>query len=382
MTDVHAQPVWSADTAVALPGLPGPLRCDACVIGLGGSGLSAVRALCEAGVDTIGIDAVGVASGAAGGNGGFLLAGQAEFYHDAVARFGRQRALALYRLTVEGLRQLYAAGVPGVRQTGSLRLAADAAERADCTRQLDAMYRDGLAAQLYEGPEGVGVLVPEDGAFDPAERWNHLAALVQRRGARLYGRTPALSVETGRVVTPAGVIVADRILIAVDGGLEHLLTRLAGEVRSVRLQMLATAPAADVVLQRPVYYRDGLDYWQQLPDGRVALGGARDIGGDAEWTETTGTSAPVQAHLERLLRTKIGTQATITHRWSARVAFSRTGLPLFGRVQPGVFVTGAYCGTGNVLGALCGEALVQLALGRPSALASLLCHSDGSPMTA
>jgi hypothetical protein len=37
-----------------------------------------------------------VAGGAAGRNGGFLLAGLAAFHHDAVAAHGRARARALY----------------------------------------------------------------------------------------------------------------------------------------------------------------------------------------------------------------------------------------------------------------------------------------------
>lgn len=37
----------------------------------------------------IGIDAEDVGAGAAGRNGGFLLAGLAEFYHDAVKKFGK-----------------------------------------------------------------------------------------------------------------------------------------------------------------------------------------------------------------------------------------------------------------------------------------------------
>ena len=46
--------------------------------------------------------------------------------------------------------------------------------------------------------------------------------------------------------------------------------------------------------------------WCQLPDGRVLLGGGRDVGGAAEWVPDwrweAPTSAPVQAHLEHLLR--------------------------------------------------------------------------------
>ena len=121
-----------------------------------------------------------------------------------------------------------------------------------------------------------------------------------------------------------------------------------------------------------MYFRDGHDYWQQLPDGRIALGGGRDVGGDAEWQAGAGVSPLVQRHLETLLRERLGVRAAITHRWSAPVAFTRSGLPVFGEHRPGVFVTGAYNGTGNVFGALCGRAIAQLALGERTELADYL----------
>jgi glycine/D-amino acid oxidase-like deaminating enzyme len=64
-------------------------ECDVCVIGLGCSGLTALIALREQGLSCIGIDKETVGAGAAGNNGGFLLAGVDECYHLDCARNGR-----------------------------------------------------------------------------------------------------------------------------------------------------------------------------------------------------------------------------------------------------------------------------------------------------
>src|SRR5262245_33942838 len=92
---------WEDGRWTALPHLQGTERTDVCVIGLGGSGLSAIEALISRGVPVIGIDAGQVAGGAAGANGGFLLAGTARFYHQVVSLAGRDRARAMYGMTVD-----------------------------------------------------------------------------------------------------------------------------------------------------------------------------------------------------------------------------------------------------------------------------------------
>jgi glycine/D-amino acid oxidase-like deaminating enzyme len=163
------------------------------------------------------------------------------------------------------------------------------------------------------------------------------------------------------------------VVVAVDGGLEHLLPALQGRVRTTRLQMLATEPDPAVQISCPMSVRFGYDYWQQLPDGRIALGGGRDRAMDREWDAPAQPSDEVQSYLDTVLRERIGSRARVTHRWAARVAYSTSGLPVLSEVGTGVWATGAYSGTGNLMGALCGRAAAQLATGAASELADLLC---------
>jgi glycine/D-amino acid oxidase-like deaminating enzyme len=136
--------------------------------------------------------------------------------------------------------------------------------------------------------------------------------------------------------------------------------------------MIGTAPTREITVPRPVYARWGYDYWQQLDDGRLLLGGFRDVGGEDEWTDDATPSARVQGELEHFLRNRLCVRAAITHRWAATVSYSNSGLPVFDEVRPGVIATGAYSGTGNVLGALCGRAAARLALGERDGLCDLL----------
>ncbi len=366
-------PVWDDHPWPALPALRGEVRADACVVGLGGSGLSAVQALLDLGLSVVGVDAGRVAGAAAGRNGGFVMGGLAAFHHDLGRRVGRDLARRLYALTLEQLDRMTAETPQLIRRPGSIRLALDAAELEDCRLHGEALRADGFPAEAYEGPEGRGLLVHGDGVFQPLRRARALAERVTARGARLYEHTPALDIAPGLVRTPEGAVHARRVIVAVDGNLEALLPELADRVRSVRLQMLATAPTDEVRLTRPVYARFGHDYWQQLPDGRVALGGGRDLGGEGEWEAPGEPGEVVQAHLDGVLREQIGVSgAPVEHRWAARVGYTQSGLPVLGEVRDGVWALGAYSGTGNVVGARCGRAAARLAFGHPDAFAGAL----------
>jgi gamma-glutamylputrescine oxidase len=376
---VSDAPVWAvtAGDVEPLPALHGPTAADVVVVGMGGSGLTAAALLGEAGVDVLAVDARQPGAGASGRNGGFVLAGLAEAHHVVRARLGRERATALYRLTAEAVAATAERHPHAVRQDGSLRVSRSADEDADVEAQLAAMREDGLPVERYDGPEGRGLLFPADAAFHPLLRARDLAARARAAGARLAGMTPVRQVDGSGVTTPAGRVTARRgVVVAVDGGLEGLVPTLAGRVRSARLQMAATAPTDDVAVQRPVYARYGVDYWQQLPDGRIALGGGRDKGGDDEWVTgapwDVSTSGPVQEHLERLLREDIGTAAPVEHRWTGVVGFTADRLPVLAEPSPGLLAVGGYSGTGNVVGPLCAGWAVDRLLGRRNAFGELL----------
>ncbi len=335
---------------------------DVVVIGMGASGLEATVALARWGADVVALDAVGIAAGAAGANGGFLLAGLAMFHHDAVAALGRELAVGWYHRTLAELDRL-ADREPSFRRVGSLRTASDDAELADVGRHLEAMQADDLPGEPYDGPAGRGLLVPGDGVFHPVARCRRLAVAALESGAAMVAPARVTRVMPGAVHV-AGLeqpVATPRVLVAVDGGLEDLVPALGGRagggVRTARLQMQATAPTTptdQVIGDRPRYHRYGLDYLQQLPTGEVLLGGGRDIGGADEWADwgvPAVPSAPVQAHLDRW-RAELGIDAPVSHRWAAHAAFTTDRLPVDERVAPGVHVVGAYSGHGNVLGGL------------------------------
>jgi glycine/D-amino acid oxidase-like deaminating enzyme len=372
---MHTEAVawWDGvDVAERAP-LAEDVHADVCVVGLGGSGLAAVREARALGARVIGVDAGRIAGAAAGRNGGLLLGGLAPFHHDAADAWGAEPATTLYRHTLEELARLRADTPHDTWWHGSLRIAEHAEERRDCERQLEVMTRDGLPVTWYEGAEGVGLRFPADGACHPVRRVLSLAARAEHEGAVLHERSRVCAVHPGAVELANGACVhAPVIVVCADGALASLLPAAASRVRAVRLQMLATAPATDVQLPQPVYARYGYDYWQQLADGRVLLGGGRDQFEADEYTTNDEPSAALQAWLEQRLRERIGTRAPVTHRWAATVSYTPDDLPVVDTFGTGVWGVGGYSGTGNVVGALCARGAVRRALGHADAFLDTL----------
>lgn len=375
MVDV---PGWDDDPVVkdwtGRPRLNRDRRVDACVVGLGASGLAAIDVMLGRGLTVVGLDAGRIAAGASGRNGGFLLGGGAPFLHDAIARWGAEAAVGLYRATLAELDRLVAHLGPSViRRSGSIRLAglpgepADADEAADRVRELadcaahaEAMRTHGLAVEDYDGPLGRGIYLPDDAATNPAARAIMTARALPGRG-ELYEDSPVTRIDSGTVVTALGRVHAPIVIVAVDGRLEQLLPELAGVVRTARLQMVRTAPVGRP-LPGPTYSRWGYDYAQTDETGRLYVGGGRDRFEAAEWNVTSAPTGAVQEYINQVAARFAGDAVRVERRWAASVGYTADGRALVSPVAEGVVACGGYSGTGNLVGPVAARAAVALAL--------------------
>lgn len=376
MSDPVWGPAWEDDQWTPLPSLTADVSADSCVIGLGGSGLTLVEELLARDERVVALDAVDVGAGAAGRNGGFLLAGTYDFYHDAIRKHGHARTQSIYNATLGEIERITEAAPSTVRKVGSCRVAADDWEIGDCRAQMEAMRADGIPVEWMEGDDGTGLYFANDASFNPLARCRVLAMRARADGARLFARTPVSRIDGTKVVTPTGTVHCGRVFVAIDGRLEVLLPELVGRVRTARLQMLATAPTTERTVRCPMYYREGYEYWQQLPNGQIALGGCRDRGGEDEWSLDARPTDNIQGMLETFLRETIGVQAPITHRWAACAAYTPTGMPVIEQVRPNVWALGGYSGTGNVIGALAARAVAAAAMDGNAALVRQLLGDD------
>jgi glycine/D-amino acid oxidase-like deaminating enzyme len=355
---VSTTSLWLKEPRDELRGFRFEGRPDVVVIGGGVTGCSCALTLAERGVRVRLYEAREIAGGASGRNGGFALRGATTPYDEARRELGDERARLVMELTERSLDRMEELAGDAFRRVGSLRLAFDEDERDALRREHDALLDHGFAVEWVDELEPAldllylaAILHPRDGALQPARWVRRLAAHAANAGAEI---------REGERVT-IDELDADAIVVAGDGFIPQLLPELP--VRSTRGQVLATEPLRERLYDRPHYARGGYDYWQQLPDGRLVIGGNRDVSLETEDTDVEETTALVQGRLEALVEQLVGYRPEVTDRWAGIWGTTPDLMPLVGEVRDGVWVAGGYSGHGNALGLACGDLVARAILG-------------------
>lgn len=356
------------------------------MVGLGAPGLLACGLLAEAGAKVVGVDAGPIGRGAAGANGGFLLAGGARFLHDAINTWGRARAHSLWHASVEELAAESMEFDPyemRLRRCGSMRVAGhpagdpDALEISDLESHAAALVEMGVDARLRPVDSTLGLFVPSDGWVDPARRVNAFAARAVTAGARLLEGESVSTVAAGSVQTVSRHLYCQFVLVTVDGHLDELLPGVP--VSSWRLEMARYRESSAAMFAIPTYMRWGFDYGFDLDGIEVdaggqgsgfVLGGFRDRflseASSAAFTGPAGPSAQVQESLDVLASSAVGRAVRAEKRWAAAVSYTEDLWPFVGEVLPGVWAIGGLSGHGNLIGPLAARAVSSHFLGEGS----------------
>lgn len=360
-------PYWLSEPAppllsVAFEGAP-----DVEVVGAGVTGCSCALALARAGLRVRVHDARQVAGGASGRNGGFALRGGAMPYDSARAWLGGDTARAYWRWTEAALDRLEPLAGDSFERVGSLRLAADEAEREELRAEFDALREDGIAAEWRDdlaaplaGRFTGAIFHPTDAVFQPARMVRRLAAKAAQAGAefREWSRVGSLD-----------ELEAERVVVATDGYPSGLLDGLEGLIIPTRGQVIATEPLEERLFPVPHYGRHGFDYWHQRADGRLVAGGFRDHALETEFTADESVTATIQEALETFVAGLVGRRPRIDFRWAGIFGLVPDLMPVVGPIpgRGGAWVAGGYSGHGNVLGFACGELVARAVLGETPA---------------
>ena len=217
------------------------------------------------------------------------------------------------------------------------------------------VWDDAAIARM--GMAGVQHLArtPLEGALDSGALMRTLLAKAVGTGVlfRSAAEVTALSAnDHGVELVLAGgeCLWSDRVVLATNGYTAPLLPGVG--IRPARGQVLLTDPIPGLRLKGTFHHNEGYNYFRDH-QGAVLLGGGRDLDPEGETTMEAGTTAPIMAHLEHLLREVIvpGVPFTIAKRWSGVMGFPDRGKdPVVAQVQPRVLVAAGLSGMGVAIG--------------------------------
>jgi gamma-glutamylputrescine oxidase len=365
-------PLWLDEERPAIPDALLERSPDVEIVGAGITGCTCALALARRGLAVRVHEARRIAEGASGRNGGFALHGAAARYDVARESYGADVAGELWRRTEGALDGLEALVGDAARRVGSLRLAADADELAGLRAEYAALREDGFDAEWRDelppplaGRFRGAIFHPSDGALQPARAVWRLANAAAKAGVEIreHSRVEALD-----------QLEAEQIVLATDGYGRGLVAELDEAIWPARGQVIVTEPLRERLFDYPHYARNGFDYWQQLPDGRLLAGDFRDYSILTELTDREETTPLIQDALDSFVEELLAYRPQINHRWAGIFGLTQDLLPLVGRV-PGherVWVAAGYSGHGNVLGFLCGELVADAIAGASDVLLELL----------
>jgi glycine/D-amino acid oxidase-like deaminating enzyme len=235
-----------------------------------------------------------------------------------------------------------------------------------------------------------GTYTPHCAAIHPARLVRGLLAAVRRAGVSVYERTPVLSLEPGRLVTPSGSVRARYVIRATEGYTPDLagLRRAIAPVYSL---MIATEPLPSSVWDsiglaaRPTFgdLRNLIIYGQRTADGRLAFGGRGapyHLGSSVQpaYDQVPRVFAALRQTLAELF--PVLGDVRVTHHWGGPIGVARDWCASVGVDRTtGIGWAGGYVGDGVSTTNLAGRTLADLITGTDSELTRLPWVGHRSP---
>jgi hypothetical protein len=149
-----------------------------------------------------------------------------------------------------------------------------------------------------------------------------------------------------------------KVLVATNGFARQLLPGL--DVKPARAQVLVTSPVKGLKLKGSFHYQQGYYYFRNI-DGRVLLGGGRNLNFKGEETTELGLTDQIQEKLEELLHNNIltGQDYSIDRRWSGIMGVGSEKKPIIKTLSPHLVCAVRMGGMGVAIGSMVGEMAVD-----------------------
>ncbi len=208
------------------------------------------------------------------------------------------------------------------------------------------------------------ILNQPEGQVHTGKMMSALLNLAIEKGVRIFNGFSIKHFEDTmqgvEIETESGwAIRVPKVLVAVNGFAKRLLPQ--AEVYPARNQVLITKPVPGLAVEGCFHYDRGYFYFRNI-DGRVLLGGGRNLDLEKEKTDDFGSNELIRKALVNLLENVISPnkKVEIDSWWTGILGLGPVKKPVIERVSPNVTVAVRLSGMGVAIGTLVGQEGAEL----------------------
>ena len=351
-----------------------PIEADIAIIGGGIMGASLLYWLSKhKDIKVILLEKSRLASAASGRNAGFLIAGLAEHYNRSREHLGKAKSKQIWQLSLDNHRLLREEIIERnkleceYQKCGSYLLACSEVESKEIKETVELLNQDGFEVELIDERKINQLLKsqrfhnacfsPKDGALNPVRLIEGIRAII-KSDTNIFEEHEVIDLEMVenskvKIRTNHRTFLAQMVVLATNAYSRSLFGVFKDLVIPTRGQILATEPVKEKLFDQKIVYADwGYEYFRQLLDGTILLGGFRQLYSDTEIGFSDETTSEIQEGLYKFLIEHFPqlNKIKITHRWAGVMGFSKDGLPLVGALPQAPFVISAVGFTGHGMG--------------------------------
>ncbi|EIM27489.1 NAD(P)/FAD-dependent oxidoreductase [Microvirga lotononidis] len=363
--------------------LAGTVKADVAIVGGGLAGLTAALELARAGRSVVVLESERVGWGASGRNGGFVGPGYATSHANISRMVGSERAEALHRLSIEGVR-IVEGNLDGLGMTENKRVYGkmsvlryhdpeSLARQCEMLKRtfdyhVEVMQADAVRAVLRSPKYFQALYDSASFHFHPLNYARSLAKAIEDLNGKIFegSRVTGCDFDGAEKVvrTERGEVRARDVVLAGGGYTDNLVPRLRRSILPIATYVLLTESAPEKIAQAvltPMAISDNRragDYYRVVDEGTRLLWGGRI---------TTRTTEPRRL-AEMMQKTMASTYpqlegVRVETAWSGLMAYARHLMPLIGKLQPGVWHVFGFGGRGMNTTAIGGRVIAEGILG-------------------
>lgn len=335
-------------------GTTAELNADVVIIGSGLAGLSTTYWLnrLDPSLSIIVVDKGKIGHGASGRNAGFITCGSTEHFSRMSSAYGEDKAEKIWKFTehnhdliVQEFGKEALSKMCEYKNRGSWTLAATEHEIEIINQTVSKLQDKGVDVKWYnerhvrdwlqcEGFYG-GAFYRNDGEIHPLKYLWHLAS--NTTNTQIMENTEVFGVkEIGDhliVKTDKRRITTNAIVLCTNAWTGQLFPWFNDKVVPMRGQIIVTEPVEPFL--EPCYCSFVLDYFRQLADGRVLIGGFRNADVEKEVGFSDEINPTINDKLEDFLNEHFPVLRgkRIDYRWAGIMGFAADGYPMVGSLN-------------------------------------------------